>query len=272
MGNQGEAIGIFDSGVGGLTVLACVARNLPEESTIYLGDTARVPYGTKSADTVIRYARACTAILRECGIKLLVVACNTASAYAVEALRQELEIPVLGVIMPGARVAVRNTRNKRIGVIGTVGTVQSGAYVRAITPLEPEAKVFSRACPLFVPLAEEGWTDGDVPRQVARAYLGELAARDIDTLVLGCTHYPLLKNVIAEVMGEGVALVDSAEATAQVVGETLAANGMLADRISAQAGRTPKRRFLVSDAPEGFAEIGKRFLGHDIGEVEWVDF
>jgi glutamate racemase len=262
-----QAIGIFDSGVGGLTVLRRISECLPGERIVYLGDTARVPYGTKSADTVIRYARACAAILVERGIKLLLVACNTASAYALDTLREELDIPVLGVIKPGALAAVRKTRNNRVGVIGTAGTIASEAYPQAIHALEPGVTVFCKPCPLFVPLAEEGWTDGDVPRLVARAYLEELIPQGIDTLVLGCTHYPLLKQVIAEVVGEQVALVDSAEAAAEVVREVLEGAGAL------ETGQhAPAHTFLVSDAPASFARIGRRFLGYDIGGVEWVDF
>lgn len=267
MSVHGDAIGIFDSGVGGLTVVRRVSEKLPNESIIYLGDTARVPYGTKSADTVIRYAKACARILTAQGIKLLVVACNTASAFAIDALREELDIPVLDVIDPGAADAVRKSSGGRIGVVGTAGTVASGAYPDALLARDPTLHVFAKACPLFVPLAEEGWTQGDVPRLVAQQYLDELLQQQIDTLVLGCTHYPLLKETIAEVVGPTVALVDSAEATAQVVVEALDALGGLAE-----ADAAPRHKFLVSDAPESFARIGRRFLGYDIGEVDWVDF
>jgi len=264
MGSQEGAIGIFDSGVGGLTVFRRLVEYLPWESVIYLGDTARVPYGTKSAGTVVRYARACANLLIERGVKMLVVACNTASAYALDALREDLDVPVLGVIEPGAASAVTSTRNKRVGVIGTAGTISSGQYERAIHRLAPDVQVFSKSCPLFVPLAEEGWTEGDVPRRVAREYLGQLAEQSIDTLVLGCTHYPLLKGVIAETMGNGVTLVDSAESTAGVARDMLGAAG-------AGGHNAPSYQFLVSDAPESFARVGKRFLGCDIEHVEWVD-
>lgn len=265
MGSQEAAIGIFDSGVGGLTVFRRLAEYLPGESIIYLGDTARVPYGTKSAGTVVRYARACANLLIERGVKMLVVACNTASAYALEALREDLDIPVLGVIEPGAAAAVRSTRNKRVGVIGTAGTVSSGQYEREIRRQAGDVQVFSKPCPLFVPLAEEGWTDGDVPRRVAQEYLAELAEQSIDTLVLGCTHYPLLKTVIAETMGNSVTLVDSAEATAAVARDMLGAAG------SAKGQNAPSYQFLVSDAPDSFARVGKRFLGYAVEHVEWVD-
>ncbi|MBN2310192.1 MAG: glutamate racemase [Candidatus Hydrogenedentes bacterium] len=267
------AVGVFDSGVGGLTVVRRIATRLPAEPVIYLGDTARVPYGTKSADTVIRYARACATLLCKRNVKLLVVACNTASAYALDTLREELPIPVLGVIEPGAQRAVQATRNRKVGVIGTVGTVRSGAYQAVVHALDPAIEVLAKPCPLFVPLAEEGWLEGPVPAQVAHAYLDELLAAGIDTLVLGCTHYPLLRSVIAEAAGDAVTIVDSAEATAAVVADTLAAMGLAC----APGGPPPRHRFLVTDDPAGFARIGARFLdeGHparDLAEVEWVDF
>jgi len=262
-----SAIGIFDSGVGGLTVVRRIMERLPGERTVYLGDTARVPYGTKSPDTVVRYARACADILLDHGIKLMVVACNTASAFAIHVLQQELEIPVLGVIEPGAEVAVHKSRSGRIGVIGTAGTIRSGQYVEAIRNLEPKAQVFTKPCPLFVPLAEEGWTAGDVPRQVAESYLKELMEEQIDALVLGCTHYPLLKRVIGEVVGPDVALVDSAEATAAIVEQVLGGLGLLAP-----AEIKPEHRYLVSDDPDSFERIGRAFLGRPLSNVEWVDF
>jgi len=261
-----RAIGIFDSGVGGLTVLKRIAQRLPQEHLWYLGDTARVPYGTKSADTVIRYARSCAARLTERGIKLLVVACNTASAYALDTLTAELPVPVIGVVEPGALAAVRRSRNGRIGVIGTAGTVASGAYTRAIAALNPDIHVYSKACPLFVPLAEEGWVRGELPRSVARTYLADLAGNRIDTLVLGCTHYPLLRAPIAHAAGPGVRLVDSAQETAKAVEMTLRETGLL--RRSSAPG---KRQFLVSDSPASFAKVGARFLGHSLAGVEWVD-
>ena len=266
MAESDAAIGIFDSGVGGLTVFARVAERLPSESIIYLGDTARVPYGTKSGETVQRYAAGCAELLTDRGIKMLVVACNTASAHALDTLREELDVPVVGVVMPGARTAVDITRRGRIGVIGTASTIGSEAYDDAITSLAPNARVFSKPCPLFVPLAEEGWVHGDVPRQVAGIYLRELLDHEIDTLVLGCTHYPLLKEIIQETAGTHVSLVDSAEATSRAVQETLAGLGLERD---VQA--PPEYTFLVTDAPENFARVGERFLGRAISPVEWVD-
>jgi len=256
-------IGVFDSGVGGLTVLNALHRRLPAESTVYLGDTARVPYGTKSSDVVVRYSRTNARFLLEHDLKLLVVACNTATAHALETLQRELPVPVIGVVEPGARAAAALTRSRRIGVIGTAGTIASGAYQRALAAAVPGAEVVARACPLFVPLAEEGWTDGDVPRLVAERYLGDLRG-DIDTLVLGCTHYPLLAPVIADVLGPEVALVDSAEATAAAVEDTLRGLGAAPE---AQVRRT----YYVTDVPARFPEIAARFLGHAPEHVEQVD-
>ncbi|MBM3318970.1 MAG: glutamate racemase, partial [Candidatus Eisenbacteria bacterium] len=200
-------IGVFDSGIGGLTVVRELRAELPGEEILYFGDSARVPYGTKSPETVRRFTRECVAFLIRRDIKLLVVACNTASAVALPLLAGELTIPVVGVIEPGVRAALARTRRRRIGVIGTEGTIASGAYRRALEGSVPGVEIHERACPLFVPLAEEGWLDGDVPARVARAYLGPLAAGGIDTLILGCTHYPLLRSVIAAAAGEGVELV-----------------------------------------------------------------
>ncbi|HZH02859.1 MAG TPA: glutamate racemase, partial [Myxococcaceae bacterium] len=216
-GSPLQPIGVFDSGVGGLTVLRALCDLMPEESTLYLGDTARIPYGTRSPDVVVRYSVQNARFLEGRGIKLLVVACNTASAVALPALSQALSIPVVGVIAPGARWAAARTRSGRVGVLGTAATVASGAYERALKALRPDVEVWSQACPLFVPLAEEGWVSGEVPTRVAEFYLQGVRAADVDTLVLGCTHYPLLKDVIAAQVGPGVVLVDSAHATADAV-------------------------------------------------------
>jgi len=258
-------IGIFDSGVGGLTVWRAISELLPCESTVYLGDTARVPYGTKSRDTVRAYARGCAEVLADQGVKLQVVACNTASAHAIEDLRDEFDIPVIGVVEPGARAAAAQTRNGRLGVIGTPSTIASGAYVRVIESLHTGASVEALACPLFVPLAEEGWVTGDVPEAVAREYLGRLREADIDTLVLGCTHYPMLRETIGRVMGDGVTLVDSATETAQVVRDTLAAMQL------GSAQSAPLHTFLATDSPESFRRTGEAFLGRELGPVQWVD-
>ncbi|HZI11787.1 MAG TPA: glutamate racemase [Myxococcus sp.] len=260
-------IGVFDSGVGGLTVLKALMAHLPHESTVYLGDTARVPYGTKSGEVVTRYSLKNAEFLLERGIKLLVVACNTASAVALPALEAMLPVPVVGVIHPGARAALARTRGGGVGVIGTPGTIRSGAYQRALEAGNPSVRVKARACPLFVPLAEEGWTTGDVPFLTAREYLSEFARDGVDTLVLGCTHYPLLKGVIAEVVGPNVALVDSAEATAEAVADLLARRELLAPA----GGAAPSHAYYVTDVPERFVEVGARFLGRPIPAAEQVD-
>lgn len=261
------SIGIFDSGIGGLTVFSRIAARMPDENMVYLGDTARLPYGTKSADTVVRYARACAHILLQRGIKALVVACNTASAHAMDSLHGHLPVPVIGVVEPGARTAVARTRNQRIGVIGTAGTIASGAYPAAIHALLPEAQVFATACPLFVPLAEEGWTEGEVPRAVAQRYLAPLLDNDIDTLVLGCTHYPLLAPMIQAVMGPEITLVDSAEETARALEALLDSQ-----QLRGPGGAIGTHTFLASDAPDSLARVGARFLGQPLDGVEWVDF
>jgi glutamate racemase len=249
------AIGIFDSGVGGLTVLHALLGVLPHEDVIYLGDTGRYPYGTKSAATVTRYSLENVDFLVARGIKMLVVACNTASAVALDAIRARHPLPIVGVIEPGARAAVARTQVGRVGVIGTEGTIASGAYTRALQALRPGLEIYTRACPLLVPLAEEGWTDGPIVRGVAETYLASLKTSGIDTLVLGCTHYPLLKPVIAEVMGLHVGLVDSAEETAREVAT------LLQTRELARAHGTGATSFFVTDVPDRFVRIGQRFLG-----------
>jgi len=255
-------IGIFDSGVGGLTVQRAVLDALPAADTLYLGDTARVPYGTKSAETVTQYSLRNARFLARHGIDVLVVACNTASAVALPALRAELPVPVLGVVEPGARVAVRASRSGRIGVIGTQGTIASCAYQAAIRRERPDSLVTACACPLFVPLAEEGWTDpGDeVVQGIVRRYLAPVREAAIDTLVLGCTHYPLLAAAIAEAL-PGVALVDSAAAVAAEVRE----------RFGGGATRDAEHRFFVTDAPEKFLAVAGRFLGRPVTSAEHVD-
>lgn len=255
-------IGIFDSGVGGLTVHRAVLEALPDVDTVYLGDTARVPYGTKSADTVTQYSLRNARFLVRQEIDVLVVACNTASAVAIPALRAELAIPVLGVVEPGARVAAGTTRNGHVGVVGTQGTVASGAYQAALRLARPDVQVVARACPLFVPLAEEGWTDpeDEVVRAVVRRYLAPLAETGIDTLVLGCTHYPLLAAAIGAAL-PGVTLVDSAQAIAAEVRA----------RVPRSAERVAAHRFYVTDAPERFLAVAGRFLGRAVDRAEHVD-
>jgi glutamate racemase len=256
-------VGVFDSGIGGLTVAHEVIRQLPHESVLYFGDTARVPYGPKSPDTVRRYSREIASFLQEQGVKSIVIACNTATAHALNLLRAEFEMPVIGVVEPGARAAVAATKEGRIGVIGTVGTVKSGAYERAIRAIDSDVFITVRACPLFVPLVEEGWTDHEATRLIAHEYLEPLIAADIDTLVLGCTHYPLLKPLLREVLGDDVRLIDSAEETAAETARTLAA----AD-ITAPGDADPTYRFVASDDPLQFLQLGQRFLGDTIEGVE----
>jgi glutamate racemase len=254
---------VFDSGLGGLTVVRAIMRRLPQEDIVYLGDTARVPYGTRSAKTVLNYARGCARKLCEHDIKLLVVACNTVSAVAVDMLAVELDMPVLGVIGPGARAGVRSSQRGRIGVIATAGTVDSGAYPRAVAGADTRAETFMEAAPMLVPLAEEGWIDGEVPRLVARRYLEPLVRAGIDTLVLGCTHYPLLREVIAaELMalsGHALPVVDSAEATAEELDVLLVGRGLGARRPDGGS-----LRVLVTDMPKRFAEVASRFLGREL--------
>jgi glutamate racemase len=259
-------IGVFDSGIGGLTVLRALQERLPQESTVYLGDTARVPYGTKSGDVVTKYSVKNADALMEYGVKLLVVACNTASSVAIPTLRKQLPIPVLGVIEPGAHAAAKVTKTGHIAVIGTPGTIKSGAYQRALASERPGLQVQALACPLFVPLAEEGWVEGEVPRLVAEKYLASLRNTKVDTLVLGCTHYPLLSKVISEVVGPGVTLVDSAKATAARAAELLAERDLLKIGLS-----SVERHFLVTDVPDRFIEVGSRFLGRALSGARQID-
>ena len=258
-----DAIGVFDSGVGGLTVVSALRRRLPHESILYLGDTARLPYGSKSPDTVLRYTRRNVEFLVERGVKAVVVACNTASALALPYLHSE-EIPIWGVIGPGARKAAAVSRG-RIGVIATEATVRSDAYPRALREVRPDLEIHSQACPLFVPLVEEGWHDDPVTEQVAERYLRPLLDKGIDTLVLGCTHYPLLVPVLQRVAGPGVTLVDSAEAVAEVVAAGLA------ERHLEAAGREPSHRLCVTDAGESFHRLAGRILGDPGVPLEWVE-
>ncbi len=256
-------VGVFDSGIGGLTVAHELIRQLPHESIIYFGDTARVPYGPKSPETVRRYSREIAEFLQDQGVKAIVIACNTATAHALTAVREEFDMPVIGVVEPGARAAVAATKRGHIGVIGTVGTIKSGAYERAIRAIDPDVLITARACPLFVPLVEEGWTDHDATRLVAREYLEPLIAADIDTLVLGCTHYPLLKSLLCDVLGPSVQLIDSAEETAAETARTLAAA-----ELTAPGNADRNYRFVASDDPLQFLQLGQRFLGGTMEGVE----
>ena len=249
-------IGIFDSGIGGLTVVRQIHKALPHEDIVYLGDTARVPYGTKSPATVVRFACEDTAFLLQQNVKAVVVACNTASAWALPMLEKRFQVPIFGVILPGVRAALEATRSRRIGVIATAATIRSKAYSSGLLARCDTAKVFSRACPLLVPLVEEDWLDHRVTRAVLREYLAPLRRHRIDTLILGCTHYPLLKTAIRGVLGRGVSLVDSAESCARYVQERLEQLRLLT---------TTRRRVgtiqpFVTDEPDRFAEVAERFL------------
>jgi len=260
------AIGIWDSGLGGLTVVRELRQLLPRERLIYFGDTARVPYGSKSAETVRRFARENSEFLLSHGVKLMVVACNTASALALDDLRARHELPVLGVIEPGARAAAEVTRKGIVGVIGTPATVGSGAYTAALRALRPGLSVEGRACPLFVPLVEEGWLSHEATRLVAEEYLAPLQEAGVDTLVLGCTHYPLLKPLLGGIMGAGVRLVDSAEETAREVARELASRDLMAPE-SATGGLSA----YVSDLPLRFRQVGELFLGEAIDDLRLAD-
>ncbi len=259
-----KPIGVFDSGVGGLTVAKELIRQLPQEDIVYFGDTARVPYGIRSRETIVRFSIEDTLLLLRYDIKLICVACNTASSVALPVIRNHFKVPMLGVLSPGAREAVYATQNKRIGVIGTRGTVKSRAYELEITQLDPQIKVYAQACPLFVPFVEEGWLDGKVVHEVASTYLKPLKEAKVDTVILGCTHYPLLKKVIRKVMGEQVTLIDSAEQVAIEVKKILVSEGLC------NTSGKGTHRFLVSDNAEWFGDIAERFLGYPIRKVEKV--
>jgi glutamate racemase len=270
-------LGVFDSGLGGLTVAAALRRALPRERIVYLGDTARVPYGTRSAETVVRYARGCARLLLGRGVKALVIACNTVSAVAVEILRAELDLPVLGVVEPGARAALGALAGKGgsgpVGVLGTAGTVASGAYPRAMSQLSTRVEVVAQAAPLLVPLVEEGWLTGDVPRLAVRRYVEPLVAANVSVIVLGCTHYPLLKHTIvevaAELSGRAIPVVDSAEATAAAV------QAWIDDEKITPAVTPPapgqELTLLVTDLPKSFASMAEQMLGGHAPPVTQVD-
>jgi len=261
-------IGVFDSGLGGLTVVRALVARLPKESIIYVGDTARVPYGPKSPDTVRRYAKEIAGYLVGEGVKAVVVACNTATAHALPMLKETLSVPVVGVIEPGARAAVRAAKGGPIGVIGTVGTIASGAYERAIAQINPELTVMSAPCPLFVPLVEEGLLDHKATRQIVKMYLKPLAATGIETLIMGCTHYPLLAEQIASRVGEGVTLIDSGAEAAVETSMVLQQA-----QIEAPTTASPTYRFVATDAAEQFLRSARRFLGpaHTIKRVETLN-
>jgi glutamate racemase len=264
--HRNKSIGVFDSGIGGLTVAREIFRLLPNEDVVYFGDTGRYPYGPRSPEVVKRFSRQDVNFLLEHGVKYIVVACNTASSLALAYIQRIYNIPMLGVIEPGARGAIGKSVTKRVGVIGTQGTISSLAYEKALRNLDSSLKITSKACPLFVALAEEGYIDQPATKLIAQDYLAELKKKNIDTLILGCTHYPLLKQPIASVMGNRVKLVDSAEETAKATRQALTELNLLS------TSQTPgKRKFFVSDTPDKFKKIGQLFLGQKIGKVGLVD-
>ncbi|RMG65417.1 MAG: glutamate racemase [Calditrichaeota bacterium] len=266
MPDRAAPVGVFDSGIGGLTVVRQLMRLLPGEDIIYFGDTARIPYGTKSDDTVKRFALEDSFFLLDQGVKAVVVACNTASAIAIQVLRRFLPVPVVGVIEPGVQGALRETRNGRVGVIGTATTIRSGAYRRLLLAARPDLQVVSQPCPLFVPLVEEGWIEDEATYLIARRYLQPLLENRVDTVILGCTHYPLLRPVLGKVLGPGVRLVDSGVEAAHHLKQVLAEAGLLNTR------RRGEHRFYLSDFPYKFQEIGERFLERTLPHVETVNF
>jgi glutamate racemase len=262
-----QSIGIFDSGIGGLTVLKAIEEVLPHENLIYLGDTARVPYGNKSRETITRYSIENTQFLIQSGVKAIVVACNTASALALTELRKQFSVPIVGVIEPGAKAALGATKSREVGVIGTESTISSSSYSKAVQAVDPKVRVWGIACPLFVPLAEEGWTHDEITEAVAHKYLSPFLKTPIDTLILGCTHYPLLKGILGKVMGEKVTLVDSAQETAHALKELLSEKNLTRK----EASRRTETLF-VTDSPARFKEVGRNFLNRSLDGVTLVTF
>lgn len=267
MSNKREVLGIFDSGLGGLTVVKEVMQIIPYESVVYLGDTARVPYGTKSRETVERFATEILTFLNQFNLKMLVVACNTVSSVALDRLKEMTDIPVIGVIEPGARASVKATETGNVAVIGTKTTIQSKEYIRIIHSLNPRIIVHQKACPLFVPLIEEGWYEDELAETIARRYLEHLLDKNIDTVVLGCTHYPLIKSTIRKVFGEDITLIDSAYETASLVREELKDKDILTGPENGEV----EHRFFVTDIPNDFYKIARTFLEMDDISVEKVE-
>lgn len=261
-------IGVFDSGVGGLTVAREIMRNLPMEKIIYFGDTARVPYGSKSKATVLRYSREIVEFLQKQNVKAIVIACNTASALALDELEQEIDIPIIGVVRPGAAVAARETTGKRVGVIATTATIKSNLYTELIQQIDPQITVIGKSCPLFVPLVEEGWRKDPITEEVARRYLKELQEQNVDTLILGCTHYPLLRSMIGQIMGENVHLVNPAYETSMVLKHLLTEKNLL------NPGSVKEEfphQFFVSDAAEKFTDFANTILPFDVERTRQVN-
>jgi glutamate racemase len=259
-------IGVFDSGVGGLTVVKEIMNQLPKEQIIYFGDTARVPYGSKSKETVTMYSRQIIRFLQTKDVKAIVIACNTASAFALETVKKEIEIPVVGVVKPGAKTAAHTTKNGNIGVIGTEGTIRSEIYNEFLSGVNSQLHVFGKACPLFVPLVEEGWVNDPITKEVANRYILELLDKDIDTLVLGCTHYPLLRDIIRDVVGETITLVNPAYETARSLREVLEENEILSTRRG-----TPEHTFFVSDGADKFRYFANTILPCEMVETKDVN-
>ena len=267
--DRNAPVGVFDSGVGGLTVAREIMRQIPEERIIYFGDTARVPYGSKSKDTIVRYSRQIIRFLKSQGVKAIVIACNTASAYALETVQKESEIPIIGVINAGARTAVHATQNGRIGVIGTVGTIGSGIYTEVMQQMRPDIQVIGKPCPLFVPLVEEGLLHDSVTDEIASRYLSELKGKYIDTLVLGCTHYPLLRSTLRRLMGEAVTLVNPAYETAVELRDLLNEQGLSRDPGMPVDGE--KYQFYVSDLAEKFTDFATSILPNEVRETKKIN-
>ncbi|SHI47177.1 glutamate racemase [Parasporobacterium paucivorans] len=266
---RANPIGVFDSGVGGLTVVREIMRQLPGEKIIYFGDTARVPYGSKSKETITKYSRQIIRFLKTKNVKAIVIACNTASAYALEDIKNEIDIPIMGVIEPGARAAAMTTANKRIGIIGTEATIASGIYSEFIKKILTDAKVAGKACPLFVPLVEEGYTDDPVTTEIASRYLKDLKQENIDTLILGCTHYPLLRKTIADIMGSGVSLVNPAYETATQLREMLMKEGLMAEeKLDEESG---KYEIFVSDTTKKFEDFARTILPSDFDSIRKIN-
>lgn len=259
-------VGVFDSGVGGLTVAREIMRQLPKENIVYFGDTARVPYGSKSRDNIVRFSRQIIRFLRTKEVKAVVIACNTASALALETVQAETDIPVIGVIVPGARAAVRETRNGKIGVAGTEGTIRSETYTKVIRSMREDAQVIGKACPLFVPLVEEGFTKHPITKEVIEIYLSDMRHTDIDTMILGCTHYPLLRSGIIEFFGDAVHIVNPAYETAIDLKHILEKRGLLND-----SGRPADYEFYVSDAAEKFTEFANKILPYDVAATRQIN-
>lgn len=264
--DRDNPIGVFDSGLGGLTVVREIMRLLPNEEVVYFGDTARVPYGTKSKESIVRFSKENVSILLKHKVKMVVVACNTASSLALAALRDTFSVPIIGVIKPGAQKAVQITRNKRIGIIATSATIRSEEYTKEIKRLSPLVMVNASACPLFVPLVEEGWFEKKITVTIAEEYLSKMKKSKVDTLILGCTHYPLLKPILKKIMGKNVVLVDSAQEVALEVKQLLEVT-----QKNRLAGKKSPPVFLVSDEPNHFSQMAKRFLGFSIKNVQRCD-